>query len=441
MRRGNALVALALLDAGADPNFPLKGRHSKTSLELAVKSGDPNIVRAIIEAGVYLNTNKNADRQCLALNPAIKMKNKDIATMLLHAGYDINHRNSLTDGDDSTALAAAAGTGDLDWVRFVMDWGADPHDPVALLLAWNKNRAAFDLILDQHRLKYSKGRRAWGVAILKKAIDHDDYKSFTYVLERGADANWPFKNLRGDPGIFFQATTVFGYAIEKWKSTGFKFIDFILQQQQTSGCNPETVVYCVEADADYGVMRTRFTAFLGAIGTGDLPLVELFLRHNADVNYPARAGVRRTPLQRASEFGNIDLVVLLLERGADPNGPAAHEAGGTALQLASIGGYLRIVQLLLDNGANVNAPASKLHGRTPLEGAAEHGRLDMVAFLLKAGAGQNGKDKKDFDKAIARAEENGFPYIADLLRQYLKTGEVAASTSLPSEFINFEMVE
>ena len=99
--------------------------------------------------------------------------------------------------------------------------------------------------------------------------------------------------------------------------------------------------------------------------------------------------------------------------------------------------------MLLKRGADVNAPASKVNGRTPLEGAAEHGRLDTVAFLLKAGAGQNGKDKKDFNQAIARAAKNGFPYIADLLKHYLATGRISALQTHPmfEELVNLDMVE
>ena len=137
----------------------------------------------------------------------------------------------------------------------------------------------------------------------------------------------------------------------------------------------------------------------------------------------------------------MDVVELLLKRGADPNGPAGYEGGGTAIQLASKGGYLGIVELLLEHGADVNASASKVDGRTPLEGAAEHGRLDMVAFLLEAGAGQSGKDKKDFDRAIARAEEKGYFYIANLLKRYFATGKLSASQPLFEEFLDPDMFD
>ena len=429
LQHGNARLVFALLEAGADPNYDL-GSDIKPSLELAVKCGDPAVVRAVIEAGA------NLDRNGLALTTAIKCRNKDLAITLLHAGCRFD--DSRLAKSDETALGAAVGADDLDFVRLVIEWGADPHDPDALHLAWKHNPAAFDLILGEHASRYPKGRKEWGAAILKEALDLNDFQSFQQILKRGADPNYY-------PGIFecymeFDAdgkTTLFGYAISKSNNTRIKFVEFLLLQQQMSGCTPETIVFDTIPD----VVRVRYTAFLAAIESGGLPTIELLLRHGANVNYPVRNSIRRTPLQKAAEIGNTDVVDLLLKRGADPNGRAAHKAGGTALQLASIGGYLRIVQLLLNEGADVNAPPSKIEGRTPLEGAAEHGRLDMVAFLLKAGAGQNSNDKKEFDRAIGRAKENGFPYIADLLKQYLATGKVSASRPLFDEFVNYDMLE
>ncbi|KAG6993951.1 hypothetical protein G7Y79_00049g085110 [Physcia stellaris] len=417
LRRGNARLVFALLEAGAELNHKVAS-GMKPYLELAVKCRDPAVVCAVIEAGAEFG------RNCLALTTAIESRNKEMVIMLLHAG--------------GSRLGS-----------FHLGMGADPHDPIALHLAWNQIPVAFDLILRKHASRYPKGRKKWGAAILKEALDRNDFKSFQQILKRGADPNY-----LPDSGECYMghrvgggAATLFGYAISKSNDTGNKFVEFLLQQQQMSGCTPETVVYytfpdlmqCI--DTFPGVTRVRYTAFLAAIASGGLPTIELFLRHGANVNSSARNSIRRTPLQQAAEFGNTDVVDLLLKHGADPNGRAAHKAGGTALQLASIGGYLRIVQLLLDKGADVNAPASKIEGRTPLEGAAEHGRLDMVAFLLQAGAGHNGTDKKDFDRAIGRAEEEGFPYIADLLKHYLATGKVSASRPLFDEFVNSDMFE
>lgn len=439
LQHGNARLVFALLDAGADPDYHLSS-GLKPSLELAANWGDPAVVRAVIEAGANFNSYSDVGANCLALTTAIKYRNKDLALMILHAGYEVNH--SILPTSYETALSAAVRTEDLDWVHFTLEWGADPHDPIALHLAWKQKSTAFDLILGKHAARYPKGRKKWGAAILKEALDCDDFKSFQQILKRGADANYYLRPGSQERGYGpDRQTTLFGYAISESNNTRIKFVEFLLQQQQISGCAPETVVSWHQPSYTPNVVRMPYTAFLVAIETGNLPTIDLFLKHGANVNFPARNWTRRTPLQKAAEIGNTDVVDLLLERGADPNGRAAHKFGGTALQLASIGGYLRIVQLLLEKGADVNAPASKIHGRTPLEGAAEHGRLDMVAFLLQAGAGQNGKDKKDFYRAMNYAQENGYLYIADLLEHYLATGRLSAPQPLFEEFVNSDMFE
>src|SRR5882757_11215689 len=64
------------------------------------------------------------------------------------------------------------------------------------------------------------------------------------------------------------------------------------------------------------------------------------VQHDADVNFPAEFGVKRTPLQRATELGNVEFIQLLLERGADVSGPAVLRGGGTAPQFAAVKGYV-----------------------------------------------------------------------------------------------------
>ena len=129
---------------------------------------------------------------------------------------------------------------------------------------------------------------------------------------------------------------------------------------------------------------------------------------------------------------------LLIDNGADVNAPAAKRGGATALQFAAIKGFIPIARQLLQLGADVNAPASIVYGRTVLEGAAEHGRLDMVALLLAAGAGQKGKDERQFQKAIALAEERFHKCIVDLLKHYLQHGQIRSGFNTFEEFIDWD---
>lgn len=424
--RRNAGMVRSLLKAGAEPNDRTEGRES--AFRLAVIWGDCRVVQSIIDAGANLNDYSNNVVGAPALSIAVEGRDKDMVAMLLHAGCDINDQTAQFRGE--SALKAAVKTGDLEMVHYVLEHGADPHDPNALAEAAKQDLAVFELLLRRHAARYPKGRKGWGIKVLKEAIDSDNYDFFTRVLEGGADANH-----------CLEQTTLFGYAIAKSKDIGIKFVELLLQQKQKTHCTPETIVYRVSIGEEGKKQSAKVTAFLAAIGTANIPTIQLLLRHNADVNFPAEFGVKRTPLQRAAELGDIEIVELLLKHGADVMALATRRGGGTALQLAAFGGYIRIVRLLLEHGADVHAPASKVDGRTALEGAAEQGRLDTVTVLLKAGAGYNGRNRGELRQAITFAKENGHSYIADLLNQYLLDGRLSNGPPTFEEFLNLDMDE
>lgn len=98
-----------------------------------------------------------------------------------------------------------------------------------------------------------------------------------------------------------------------------------------------------------------------AVGRGSRELVELLLRHGADVNRRCACDGGESPLWAATVQGDHQLVELLLDRGADPN--AAAFAGVTPLHVAAMRGYETIAQRLIAAGANPDALDSR--GRSP----------------------------------------------------------------------------
>ena len=95
--------------------------------------------------------------------------------------------------------------------------------------------------------------------------------------------------------------------------------------------------------------------FLAAVRHGNVALIELMIRHGADVNFCSKEG--STPL---------------LETLSALHGPPHHF----------------IIRVLLDTGAHVNVVDK--YGRTPLGKAAAVGNLEAVELLVKAGAELNG---------------------------------------------------
>ena len=414
VRRNTALVHL-LLEAEADPNH--RGDDG-TPLQLAIEGRDHSSVKTLILAGALINSQRGS-RHPLTL--AAEQQDHALVKLLLDAGADVN---SNTEREEEyyvsqTALEAALENGDIRMACYLLDRGADPVDTKAVGETMVEDSKFFNLLLKKHRKRYRVIQPSFGCNALIYAIEMGDEHAIATMLERGLDANSltcsPKDNNDGDDYV---ERTPFGHAIV---DSTVEVIALFLQK----GCNPNSIVeYQHEVSG-------RLTGFLAAVDTQSASKVKLLHRYGAEVNFPARARVKHTPLQKAAELGCTDIVELLIRLGAEVNAPPSRSGGGTALQLAAIGGYIPVACLLLNSKADVNAPASMINGRMALEGAAEHGRLDMVQLLLNAGAGKEGKDQGQFDRAKALAKEQGYDHITDLLEAYLQQKRQEEFVTLP----------
>lgn len=427
LKQRNLGLLHALLDAGT----VFERNESQEAIKLAVEWGDGQVVLDILEATA---TRSYGSEQAIpALFSAIRRKDKDMVNLLLEYGIEINLEMT---GGERSALNEAVRIGDINWIEYVLEHGANLHSPSAFVTAM-RDENIFELLLRKHTCRCPKGCRDWGQDIFEDIMNKGAYDTFKRILERGAS-----------PLLHFQfGDSAFAYAITHSHKIGCNYVELLLQWKEKTNCSPETVAargairICEENAETFYV--TWKTAFQIAIETGHRPTIDIFLRYGANINFPAIRRFTRTPLQAAVEHGDIEIVKLFLSCGADVNGPAARVGGATALQLAAITGNIPVCQLLMEHGADMHAPAAKRDGRMPLEGAAEQARLDMVAFLLAAGAGHKGEDKEQFERAISFANTEGYGYIADMLTRYLEDGKVHVASKLPfEEFIDLDgMVE
>ena len=406
LERGSEALIYALLDADAAINYHRHRVHSVSAIQLATMWANRSMVEALIFAGADLN--HTCYKQPTALAIAVKQHNSELVQLLLASGAEVN-----TPGNGQnrgTALQAAVSTGDIEMVRYLLDQGADPNDSRAFVMAAYRDKNLFELIFETYRARYPTSQGMLGTRLLARLIEDGNESLVRQILGMGVDAdaailNWDESERR----------TGFGVAIFRQHDNKNDFLEMFLQR----GCNPNSIVFQsgLNWSEEPGPL---ITAFLAAIDTQSPSIVELFLRYEANVNFPARLGVKRTPLQRAAELGSLEIVNILVDRGAVVNGPAAARGGGTALQLAVKGCYIPVACRLLSLGANVNAPASLANGRTALEAAAEHGRLDMVQILFNAGAAARRSDRGQITNAIALAKGNGHFGVCDLLEAHGK---------------------
>ena len=406
----NKFLIFALLDADAvliDASMR-KSAYTDEVWQLAVEWGDRTIIHAFIEAGADVNVSPSDEEYFEApLNTAIRQYDFELLEIFLEAGANINCNHSLLSGD--TALCNAVEAADINMVKRLLDYGADPHDSRALKKASKlEDDDILDRILESHNKRYPRGRKAFGSEVLHKAVRHMSLRSMERtikLLRKNADCNFlvPFRG---------ECLSACGRAIS---CGNHKFVELFLREGQS---DPNGVV---QELAGHGSCLTRVsygqrvTALLAAVNGRSISTIRLLIKHGANVNLPSRRGIKRTPLQAAAEIGSMEIVQLFLDHGADVNGAPAQRGGGTALQYAAAGGYAALVCKLLSHGAQVDSPGSKVDGMTALEAAANNGRLDTVQILLNAGAASTQETRKQITNAVALANDQGHLAVSRLL--------------------------
>jgi uncharacterized protein len=127
------------------------------------------------------------------------------------------------------------------------------------------------------------------------------------------------------------------------------------------------------------------TALHWAAYQNNLALAEELLDAHANVNAVTRLEAL-TPLLLTCESGSAPMVELLLKHGANVN--QADGLGTTPLMMAAASGNAAVVKILIDHSAEVNAK-EHAHEQTALMFAANLDRGDAIRVLLANGADPN----------------------------------------------------
>lgn len=436
IRNDETDAAVMLIDAGADPNgsqrmygAPLVSaleRRNKRAVDSMLEcdlrlhrsfnNGGKSILEVagswceleVIDDLICLGADVNYGIQTTALEAAVRSRNKMVVHRLLDLGANPNAQPSNADG--VTPLRAAVEIADYDMVRFLISKGTSPANTSAFAYAMDHDPVGYELLLSEFKLHYPHGLEGFGGYLLAKAIELDSQTLFDSLLESGADVN-SWCTIRKPTSMGFDELNkhhrVLGFSIQHNKGWNIELVrrlldtgadaNRIVTEYKSKGWNHEELRRSLDRGADANRIVTEYksdcargpcwileTPLLLAIEMKKPNLVNLLLERGADLNRPARRGVKRTPLQAACEMGSYKMVELLLQRGANVNDKAAERHGGTALQMAAGTGSVRIVKLLLDNGADPHMAKSKVSGRTAFEAAAESGCSDILCLLWNA---------------------------------------------------------
>lgn len=134
-----------------------------------------------------------------------------------------------------------------------------------------------------------------------------------------------------------------------------------------------------------------------------------------------------TPLFTATEEGHLEVVELLVRHGADvnrsPQGQIArdlHNENQTPLLIACLRNHEAIIRFLIESGANVNVTSER--GSSPFLAICQHNNVELARLLMKHGAQYDAEAKNLYDGKIngliVAAESGSF----DILRLLVENG-------------------
>lgn len=127
----NIDIVKSVIDHGADPNHRLYYTNmfaKKYPLIIAIKNDELDIFKLLVDKGADINFIDN-NGSSLLYN-AIKYKSNDIIPFLLEKGVDPNIYTGYFPGEYETPLMTATNTLNIDIVESLLNFGADPKDPI-----------------------------------------------------------------------------------------------------------------------------------------------------------------------------------------------------------------------------------------------------------------------------------------------------------------------
>jgi ankyrin repeat protein len=464
---GETQAALALVGGNTDVNQSQS--DGTTPLHYAIYYNDVDLVKRLIERGADVKA-VNA-YGATPLSEAAIAGNTEVITALLKAGADANERGK----DDQTALMIIARTPNVDAAKALVAAGADVNavekwrGQTALMWAVAQNQPAMtDFLIaegadvDAQSLPNNWERQVTAeprmkilppggmtpllyatregctacVASLIKAgasLNKADPDGVTPLVMAGLNARWDSMKLLLEAGANPDKWDVYGrnplYTVVDYSTlphggradrlssdltTPIEVAELIIAKGGNVNLQlklfPPYRALGPDRGAD-GLLRTGVTPLFRAARGGDVPMMELLLKHNALIELPNEDGV--TPLIVAAGFrqaaidtrgrfrGEKEALAatrVLLEAGADPNLPEVN--GQTAIFGAATQGWNSVVQLLAEHGADLQH--KDINGKTPHDAAMGQAGL----FGRGSGGDQHVETAALIEKLIAERPAN-----------------------------------
>lgn len=317
IREADVERALALVEAGADPNAapPPDDRDQRPALLLAALLPDTRLLRALIARGADVNRSAGGLTALLAATrDSLQGRAEAVMTLISNGANPL-----VTDAEGNTALHGAVLSDEPIVAAMLLDAGADLNAV---------NRA--------------------GLTPLATACRAANWPLAKFLLERGAKTQ-----LAGAEPALVAAASL-------------------------ADDDPEGIRLLLKHRAAINAVDARQrSALMTAAAEGHEEIARALRAAGADVNLVDRHG--STALMEAARAGAVAIVQLLAQAGPDATVRDQHGRDALTLACQSQRAHAETVRALLGLGVDPKAPGSD--GRSALDHAAAAGRWDLVALL------------------------------------------------------------
>lgn len=379
-RGGHSRVAEQLLTAKADPN--IAGGEYGSALSYAASGGHSRIVTLLLGASADVNREVRS-RHPVALCAAISRRSVECVDILISAGASVQTTNW------TYPLHRAVSCGYEELVDKLLDSRSDPNSrslssglayelPLSLAAA-----AGFEMIVGSLIRAGAKPNKIDNDhTALLLAVKYGTDIMVEVLLAGGADPNNP---LTSPTPLAAAVERQSELTIKRLLAVGADINDAGILLLAVSGKNISVVNLLLEAGADVNLeCADGSSPLFNAVRWGSLDMIATLLSAGADIHYLEGDPYPQSAFTFAAQRGDLDIMEVLLKVDADINTVVAL---GPALQCAIEWGEDDIFRVLLKAGADVNARGNT--GLTALQLACSIGRGWALPLLLQAGAEVN----------------------------------------------------
>lgn len=311
--------------------------NSPAGFMKAVQGGDIDATRLFLKAGISVNSRvETTNGSFTALHLAVNKGNKELATLLLEKGADVN---ATAFGSDTPLHVALRRTNsDMAMVQLLVNNGAnvnaarDGGGTPLMQAVFGNNLEAVDLLLSK------------GADVNAKAMD-----GFTALMAASLDGNLAAVRalLKANPDLEAKAGSSGQTAAAIAQARGHEEVVAALR---AATIPPGEAARAEETEAKAREQLARLNLkfpddFMRCVLNNDTLAVRLFLE--ARINTEQRDKVDGwTPLMHAAHAGNLKMVQLLLDHGADVYAKSSRDESWRASRIARERGFSEVARVL-----------------------------------------------------------------------------------------------